>query len=380
MESTVLILAAGLLLAAGSLLVLGTVAVFLVKTQAKSRARGGATAPRVPSPTAPPAPSRRGSKLPGGAVAGDEDLTFISLQPPELREGGAAAGASGPAGQAHHEGEPVPIVYDAEAGTDQPTLAHDVILLSAVGQTDVGRRRRGNEDSYLSLPAHHLYAVADGMGGHAGGEVASRIAVDTLEAAFLAQRFEGAPHARIPRRGSELAQAIQMANRAIWDRAEAEPQLQGMGTTLVSARFTPGKERVYIGHVGDSRCYRYRNGVLTQLTSDHTMGALGLGGRFADHLSRALGAAPAVTVDLVIAVPRHDDVFVLCSDGLSKMVPDEEIRAILTEHQEPNEVVRRLVERANERGGKDNITVIVVTVQDPAGFVRMMDEAHARGN
>ena len=327
----------------------------------------------------------------------DDEITIVTLTPrADLM---AAAGTGLPDASSADEadddrGPPdseraaaVPIIYDEEAAEDEPTRATAVILVAAVGQTDLGQKRKVNEDRYLALDSHNLYVVADGMGGHAGGEIASQLAVDVIEKAFNDQQFEGTPYDNVPRRGSELALAIQMANRAIYERAKREPKLLGMGTTIVSARFTPGKERVYIGHVGDSRCYRFRAGQLTQITTDHTMGAIGMTGPFADHLSRAVGISPAVKVDMVIAKPRHEDVFLLCSDGLSKMVKDDGIREILTAHPDPNEAADALVQRANEKGGRDNITVILVVVKDPTGFVQYAQaqqkkkrEAEARGD
>jgi protein phosphatase len=317
----------------------------------------------------------------------DDDITIVTLTPRlDLL---AAAGILPDASEKDEDdddGAPpdsdrpaaVPIIYDEDAAEDEPTRVHAVILVSAVGQTDLGQKRKINEDRYLVLDDHQLYVVADGMGGHAGGEVASQCAVDTIAEAFNTQRFEGTPYPDVPRRGGELALAIQMANHAIYEKAKREPKLAGMGTTIVSARFTPGKERVYIGHVGDSRCYRFRSGQLTQVTTDHTMGAIGMTGPFADHLSRAVGIAPAVKVDLVIAKPRHDDVFLLCSDGLSKMVKDEAIREVLASHPDPNEAVKALVQRANAGGGRDNITVILVVVKDPTGFAKYLIAQEAR--
>ena len=311
----------------------------------------------------------------------DDDITIVTLAPrldlqaeaglPDARD---ADDDDDDAIADSNRATAVPIIYDEDAAEDEPTRAHAVILVGAVGQTDRGQKRKINEDRYLVLDDHNLYVVADGMGGHAGGEVASQLAVDTIAAAFTEGRFEGQPYEDVPRRGSELALAIQMANRAIHEKSKRELKLAGMGTTIVSARFTPGKERVYIGHVGDSRCYRFRAGQLTQVTTDHTMGAVGMTGPFADHLSRAVGIAPAVKVDLVIAKPRHDDVFLLCSDGLSKMVKDDAIREILAAHDDPNDAAKALVQRANEKGGRDNITVILVVVKDPRGFARYAQE------
>lgn len=358
---------------------------------------GAMTAPEAAKPAEAEKPAfRRASTVPEPAVQRkapamtverlhepdeDDDITIVTLTPrlDLLAAAGNLPDASERDDDDEERGAPdsdrpaaVPIIYDAEAAEDEPTRVHAVILVSAVGQTDLGQKRKINEDRYLVLDEHQLYVVADGMGGHAGGEVASQCAVDTIAAAFKEQRFEGTPYPNVPRRGGELALAIQMANQAIHEKAKKEPKLAGMGTTIVSARFTPGKERVYIGHVGDSRCYRYRAGQLTQVTTDHTMGAIGMTGPFADHLSRAVGIAPAVKVDLVIAKPRHDDVFLLCSDGLSKMVKDDAIREVLAAHADPNEAVKALVERANASGGRDNITVILVVVKDPTGFAKYL--------
>jgi serine/threonine protein phosphatase PrpC len=351
------------------------------KAEPAAAAEGPSSA-RARAPTMPePAVQRRSVPVVNLAPGEDDDeITIVTLTPradlaAAVAEGQALPDASGGDDDGDEDSDPgraaaVPIIYDAEAAEDEPTRAHAVILVAAVGQTDLGQKRKINEDRYLAFDEHNLYVVADGMGGHAGGEVASQLAVDVISKAFAEQSFEGEPYENVPRRGSELALAIQMANRAIFERAKREPKLLGMGTTIVSARFTPGKERVYIGHVGDSRCYRFRAGQLTQITTDHTMGAIGMTGPFADHLSRAVGIAPAVKVDMVIAKPRHEDVFLLCSDGLSKMVKDDQIRDILAAHEDPNEAVDVLVKRANEKGGRDNITVIVVLVKDPTGFVQ----------
>jgi serine/threonine protein phosphatase PrpC len=248
--------------------------------------------------------------------------------------------------------------------------------VSAASQTDQGRRRRRNEDSLPVLEDHHLFVVADGMGGHAGGDVASKMAVDIIGDAFKRNAFAGEPYPDVPRRGAELALAIQMANKAIYDHARANSAYQGMGTTVVSARFSPNKQRVYFGHVGDSRCYRLRGAQLTQVTTDHTMAAQGVTGPLASHLNRAVGVQPGVKVDLIIARPRPDDVYLLCSDGLSKMVPDEEIQGILNKEGDLDQAVGKLVERANARGGRDNITVVLVQVKDPKGLAKyILDKA-----
>ena len=262
--------------------------------------------------------------------------------------------------------EAIPIVYDQDAALDEPTLIEALILVSAAGQTDTGQRRKKNEDSYVILDDHNLFVVADGMGGHAGGEIASKIAVDTIAAAFKANTFAGERYANVPRRGSELALAVQMANEAIFSRAKVEPDLAGMGTTVVAARFSPNKQRLYIGHVGDSRCYRLRDGELRQVTTDHTMGASGITGPLADRLERAVGIAPAVKVDVIIGRPLPNDLYLLCSDGLSKMVSLERMREVLVAEKNLDKSASNLVAEANAVGGRDNITVILVQVKSPA--------------
>jgi protein phosphatase len=209
-----------------------------------------------------------------------------------------------------------------------------------------------------------LFAVADGMGGHRGGEVASSIAIDTLQDAFARQAFEGSVRSEgeVPRRGRELAAAVHMANECVRSMALADRELSDMGTTLVAARFSPNKQRLYIGHVGDSRCYRLRRGSLRQLTTDHTMASLGMKGPHAKDLYQAVGVSPGLMIDLIVDKPRDEDVYLLCSDGLSKMLSDERIREILIEHEDLESALYTLLEEANDRGGNDNITVIIVKV------------------
>jgi len=256
------------------------------------------------------------------------------------------------------------IVYDEEAAADEPTHAGALILVTATAQTDRGVRRKRNEDSVLAREDQGIFVVADGMGGYRGGEVASQLAVTTIERAFSTKTFDGPEHDTIPPRASELARAIQMANEAIFQKACGDDQLEGMGTTISAARFSPNKQRVYIGHVGDSRVYLFRKGKLRQMTSDHTMRELGIEGEGAAHLSRAVGIWPVVPIDIVLGKPQPDDVYLLCSDGLSKMVDDETIESVLAACTTPSDAAEALVRVANERGGKDNVSVIVVRVDD----------------
>jgi protein phosphatase len=257
----------------------------------------------------------------------------------------------------------IPILADSEAIADEPTRPSPLILVAAAGQTDRGLVRARNEDSFLMLEEHSLYAVADGMGGYEGGELASRLAVETLGRDFRSGVFLGAQKDAIPRGASELGRSIQRANGVIREKAQEDRLLASMGTTLVAARFMLNKQRLYVGHVGDSRCYRLRRGMLRQLTTDHTMATLGVKGASSTHLSRALGPQPTVVVDLIIAKPMPGDLYLLCSDGLTKMVPGEDLEELLASASDPGNVVQQLVERANRAGGKDNVTVVVIKVQ-----------------
>ena len=257
------------------------------------------------------------------------------------------------------------IMYDEDAALDEPTHSGALILVTATAQTDKGLRRKRNEDSVLSREEDGIFVVADGMGGYRGGEIASKLAVSTIERAFITKTFDGPADEAIPRRACELVRAIQMANEAILERAEGDNQLAGMGTTICAARFSANKQRLYVGHVGDSRVYCFRGGKLRQMTSDHTMRDLGVTGEGAAHLSRAVGVWPVVPIDVVFGKPQPGDLYVLCSDGLTKMVTDEDIRSLLASSATPSIVAEALVKAANEHGGKDNVSVIVVRVDDP---------------
>ncbi len=272
---------------------------------------------------------------------GDEPRKRVSLAPPTQK-----------------------IVYDEDAALEEPTGARSIILVSATACSNTGRRRKNNEDSVLAREDFGVFVVADGMGGYRGGEIASQLAVDTIERAFTSQSFDGPEDDALPRRASELARAIQMANEAIHDQAQGDARLEGMGTTICAARFSTKKQRLYVGHVGDSRIYRFRDDALELMTTDHTMQSLGVTGESAGHLSRAVGVWPVVPVDIVLGKPIAGDIYVLCSDGLSKMVVDADIERVIRDSGTPGAAAQALVEAANEHGGKDNVSVIVVRVDD----------------
>jgi protein phosphatase len=200
------------------------------------------------------------------------------------------------------------------------------------------------------------------MGGHRGGQRASELAVDVVNNAFRDGRFDAEPHPDLPSAASELARAVQMSNAAILAESSRRPELSGMGTTLCAVRFSLDNRRLYVGHVGDSRCYRLRDGVMRQLTTDHTMADHGVRGPEGAQLSRALGMFPTVPIDVILAAPRLGDVYLLCSDGLTKMLADETIATQLQHEEDPRAAVSRLIMFANAHGGKDNISIVLLRV------------------
>jgi protein phosphatase len=272
----------------------------------------------------------------------------------------------------------VEVTYEDEADVEETTYPFARILVTAEGQSDGGRIRRRNEDNFLVMPERSLFVVADGMGGYAGGDVASAIAVEAIGYAFESNTFEGTTESeqRVPRRGREMALAIQMANQAILARVDVEKQLEGMGTTVVAARFSPNKQRVYIGQVGDSRCYRVRGNSMKQLTTDHTFQGLGLKGPGSQRLYQAVGIRRRISISVVVDKPRPNDIYVLCSDGLSNMVRDDLIRDIIVQEPDLEAAVYGLIEAANDGGGKDNVTVILVKVLEKKPSVKRITAVH----
>ena len=226
--------------------------------------------------------------------------------------------------------------------------------VSVGAATDIGQVREGNEDSFLVVAP--LYAVADGMGGHRGGEVASSIALETVQGMF--ERKEGS-----------LADQVVEANRAVFDRSQNDRSVSGMGTTL-TAVLVDGS-RVHLVHVGDSRAYLLRGGELAQLTEDHTLvHRMVMEGEISQEeaethphrsiLTRALGVDQSVQVDETDVETAAGDRLLLCTDGLTGMVPEGQIREILLESADPQEAVEKLVKVANRAGGIDNITAVIL--------------------
>ena len=161
----------------------------------------------------------------------------------------------------------------------------------------------------------------------------------------------------------ELASAVDLANAAVFAKSREEHRLRGMGTTLVAARFSPKKERLYIGHVGDSRCYRLRSGKMVAMTQDHTLASVGVGGPAGGRLVRAVGIKKHVEIDLVIAKIQPGDTYLICSDGLTKMAGEDEISATLLAQKDLGRASEELVALAVAHGGKDNVTVVVVRLE-----------------
>jgi protein phosphatase len=250
--------------------------------------------------------------------------------------------------------------------------------LSHAGTSDVGRKRTHNEDAYLLLPEESLFSVADGMGGHASGEVAARIAVEEMAEFFRTTgRDEEAtwPYKIDPARGydeNRLLTGVKLANLRIFERAATDERLRGMGTTLVAGYFPKPGGTLLVGHVGDSRAYLFRKGMLRQLTEDHSLLNDYRKSRaltpeeieafpHKNVIVRALGMRDAVEVDLVREQVEDGDVLLLCSDGLSGMVPDDRIAEIVRGHPvDLRGAGQALVDAANEAGGQDNVTCVLV--------------------
>jgi PPM family protein phosphatase len=256
----------------------------------------------------------------------------------------------------------------------------DSLRVRFAGDTHIGMTRNHNEDA-LHLPVdERLTIVADGMGGHASGEVASKMAVDTVVEYFKETAEEQVltwPF-KVDRQGGadvmRLVTAIKLANVKIHETAQRDPACKGMGTTIVSALFRD--DGIIIGHVGDSRVYRVREGLINQLTEDHSL--------INDYIKmkrmtveeaatwphknvivRALGMKESVQVDVHTEQPKLGDCYLLCSDGLSGMITDETIREIVLDAKDLDRAAEQLISAANNAGGKDNVTVVLARIESP---------------
>jgi len=242
--------------------------------------------------------------------------------------------------------------------------------IAAYGRSDVGIRRSSNEDALLLRET--VFAVADGMGGHLAGEVASAAALEPIEA------LDGQVFASSTDAATALANAVTSANTHVMSLAAKNPQFRGMGTTL-TAVLAEGA-RLHVAHVGDSRAYLLRNDTLSQLTIDHTLvQQLIDDGKITEEeaakhpqrsvITRALGIAPAVEVDTLTVTLAPDDTVLLCSDGLTGVVDDDTIVRTLMSAATPSQAIDTLIAKANANGGPDNVTVLVLTYEDDAAKV-----------
>jgi PPM family protein phosphatase len=246
----------------------------------------------------------------------------------------------------------------------------------AAGLTDVGRKRDHNEDRFVLLPEFGVFMVADGMGGHQCGEVASRMATATVAGFLRERRLAGRGEVGIP---EILRCALVEANEHIYHRGMKSYGHRGMGTTVVAAAYARERSIMYVAHAGDSRCYRLRKSALSQITRDHSLveealrtrpdiSATDLSFLPSNVITRALGVEPTVDIDLVEDHVELGDLYLLCTDGLHGFVSEERVGEILRTTQVLTEACSKLVSSANENGGGDNITVVLVrfeAVEDP---------------
>ena len=248
------------------------------------------------------------------------------------------------------------------------------LRIEVAGETNVGMKRTHNEDNFSILEESGLYIVADGMGGHASGEVASKMAVDSLKEFFAATANDPErtwPYKMDRSKGYEenrLITGIKLANLRIYESAQRDPRQRGMGTTIVSMFAV--EDGLYVAHVGDSRVYRVRDGKLELLTEDHSLlnDYIKMKRLTAEEIAnfphknvivRALGMKDTVKVDTRYEQPRVNDIYLLCSDGLSGPVTDDEMLEVAATAPDLKSVASRLIERANQNGGPDNITVVL---------------------
>ena len=249
-------------------------------------------------------------------------------------------------------------------------------VIESAGLTDVGRRRKNNEDALFLDDKQQLYVVADGMGGHQAGEVASGIVVETLW--DYIKRFDDEtgveeladPDESLSKEANRLLSGIYLANKSIYQAAQGKEEYQGMGSTVSSVYFTANT--LIAANVGDSPIYLVHDGSIEQLSVPHTVlaeqaaldpeGAQQLSGEFKHMLTRAMGVEETVKADISEIQCFKGDMLVISSDGLTEMVNKEEIHEVLKKER-PEKACRTLVNMANERGGKDNITVIVLKVK-----------------
>ena len=256
--------------------------------------------------------------------------------------------------------------------------------ISVAGLSDIGKARSRNEDSLALLPGLGVAVVADGMGGHPGGDIASRIAAETA-VSILGARLAATPEndATPELLSDAMRQSIRGAHEALRQHVVEHPELDGMGTTITALVVQPGSGRYALGHVGDSRAYRLRSGGLTRMTRDDTWvqdrveaGQISMEQAkrhpYAHLLTQCLGLPDAPVPHVTNGIAADGDVYLLCTDGLVGMVEDEGIQAIVSDHlvdaeapRDPRSALDALIEAANNSGGYDNITAALVVVDGP---------------
>jgi protein phosphatase len=266
----------------------------------------------------------------------------------------------------------------------EPPLAPRPIRPFAAGLTDVGRQRKHNEDTVLIRPELGLFAVADGMGGHNAGDVASKLAATSLGNFFEATHTAtGVAPVDLPEDYDDLAPAarrlaagVRKANHDVFTISSTYQQHHGMGSTMVALHLRETGE-IHVGHVGDSRAYRIRDGEIVQLTRDHSLinDALEMKPDLLPEeiarlpkniITRALGMKDAVKVDIRSERAEPGDVYMLCSDGLTGMVPDQQILEVVGLTDDPQEACELLIAEANDAGGTDNISALIIRIADAA--------------
>jgi serine/threonine protein phosphatase PrpC len=257
----------------------------------------------------------------------------------------------------------------------------ETLLIASSGITNVGLKRGGNEDCYSTEDSLGLYVVADGMGGHQAGEVASRVAVELINKSFRRwvelEAYEdelfGYPDNSVTIQGNYLLSSIRLANRVVYEMALEHEQYQGMGTTVATLLITPS--RIIAANVGDSRIYMVRDGHIERLSKDHTIVAeqVEMGVMTEEEassaplkhvLTRNLGSAENVEPEIFEIEPSNDDRLILCSDGLTDLVSDREILEMTQDVEDPENLCNQFVEKVLKRGAHDNTTVVSVFLSD----------------
>jgi protein phosphatase len=246
--------------------------------------------------------------------------------------------------------------------------------ITAYGLSDIGKVRHNNEDVWAELPECHFYALADGMGGHQAGEVASREAIKILCKLVKRNDTENTGQISLQELRKNISHFIEQVNFTVFRLGRSDAKLKGMGTTLCCLSFH--SQGLVYGHVGDSRIYRLRNEKLTPLTKDHSLlRELVELGQISEHqsgeflykniITKAIGTEPKVEPSVHLTMVEPNDLYMMCTDGLSDLLTTKEMQDILLQYSTPEEQVVQLIARANELGGHDNITVVVLKVEEP---------------